>query len=49
MDKEQITPAKTQLDELNEFLVKAANARLGIRRKLVIIDNYIKNIRSYKK
>lgn len=36
---------KTQLDELNEFLIKLGNAdRICIRKKLVIIKKYLENI-----
>ncbi len=36
---------KTQLDELNEFLIKLGNTNgIGIRRKIVIIKKYLENI-----
>jgi len=36
---------KTQLDELNEFLVKLGNAdQIGIRRKIVIIKKYLEKL-----
>jgi hypothetical protein len=36
---------KTQMDLLNEFLVNLANARLGYRRKLVILNRFNEAIR----
>lgn len=36
---------KTQLDELNEFLVKLGSSdRICIRRKIVIIKKYLKKL-----
>lgn len=35
----------TQLDELNGFLIKLGNADgIGIRRKIVIIKNYLEKL-----
>ena len=36
---------KTQLDELNEYLIKIANSKIGIRRKIVLILKYINNLK----
>jgi len=36
---------KTQLDELNEFLIKLGNTDgIGIRRKIVIIKKYLEKL-----
>ena len=35
---------KTQLDRLNDFLAAAAVANVGIRRKIVIINQFIKSL-----
>ena len=36
---------KTDMDKLNEFLIKVANVkRVGIRRKVVVIKQYLKSI-----
>ena len=40
---------KTQLDKLNEFLIKLGSAeRIGVRRKLVILNKGISNILDIK-
>jgi hypothetical protein len=38
----------TQLDELNDFLIDIAKKDIGIRRKIVTIEKYIKNIKTIK-
>ena len=35
---------KTDLDELDEFLIKVANTKAGIRVKLVAIKKYIEKL-----
>lgn len=37
-----------QLDELNDFLIDIAKKDIGIRRKIVIIEKYIKNLKTIK-
>ncbi len=32
---------KTDMESLNEFLIKLANARIGIRRKILILREYV--------
>lgn len=39
---------KNQLDELNEYLIKVAYTKAGIRRKLVLIQKYIDKIKQSK-
>ena len=36
---------KTQLDSLNEQLVLIANTNIGIRRKIVYLERYIKTLK----
>lgn len=38
----------TQLDELNDFLTDIAKKDIGIRRKIVTIEKYIKNLKTIK-
>jgi len=39
----------TDLDELNDFLIRAANLKkVGIRRKIVLIEKWIKSFRKRK-
>ena len=38
----------TQLDELNDFLIDIAKKDIGIRRKIVTIEKYIKNLKTIK-
>ena len=38
----------TQLDELNYFLIDIANKDIGIRRKIITIEKYIKNLKTIK-
>jgi len=38
----------TQLDELNNFLIDIAKKDIGIRRKIVTIEKYIKNLKTIK-
>lgn len=41
---------KTQLDELNEFLIKLGSAdRICIRRKIITIKKYLENITNKNK
>lgn len=35
---------KTQMDLLNEFLFKLADSKLGYRRKLILMRNYVNTI-----
>ena len=37
-----------QLDELNKFLIDVANTNVGIRRKIITIEKYIKNLKTIK-
>ena len=38
---------KTDMDELNEFLIKAANTdKVGIRRKILGIEKFIKYLKT---
>ena len=39
----------TQLDELNTFLIDVANTNSGIRRKIVTIEKYLKDLKTIKK
>jgi tRNA splicing ligase len=43
------TVKKTQLDELNNFLIDVANTNAGIRRKIVAIEKYLKDLKTIKK
>ena len=36
----------TQLEELNDFLIDIAKKDIGIRRKIVTIEKYIKNLKT---
>jgi hypothetical protein len=38
----------TQLDELNDFLTDIAKKDIGIRRKIITIEKYIKNLKTIK-
>ena len=38
----------TQLDELNTFLIDVANTNTGIRRKIVTIEKYLKDLKTTK-
>ena len=38
----------TQLDELNDFLIDIAKKDIGIRRKIITIEKYIKNLKTIK-
>jgi hypothetical protein len=38
----------SQIDELNNFLIDVANTNAGIRRKIVTIEKYIKNLKTIK-
>lgn len=38
----------TQLDELNDFLIDMAKKDIGIRRKIITIEKYIKNLKTIK-
>lgn len=41
---------KTDMDELNEFLIKAANVKgVGIRRKIVEIEKFLKYLKASRK
>lgn len=35
---------KTDLDNFNEFLQKLSESELGIRKKIVILKRYLKNL-----
>jgi hypothetical protein len=38
----------TQLDELNDFLIDISKKDIGIRRKIITIEKYIKNLKTIK-
>jgi hypothetical protein len=39
---------KTQMDSLNEQLILIANANIGIRRKIIYLERYIKTLKTNK-
>ena len=36
---------KTDLDELNEYLLKASQANVGVRRKVVLVEQWLRDFK----
>jgi len=36
---------KTDLDDLNEYLLKASQARVGVRRKVVLVERWLRTFK----
>lgn len=41
LGKQKAALIMTDLDQLNDFLIKLGNAKIGVRRKIVLLQRYI--------
>jgi len=44
-NKEDVKKEETELDRLNEFLIKTGRSKVGIRKKMITIEKFLEKIK----